>query len=206
MVSAQNNYITLQWLEVTDHQACAYNDPAATCNYSRGYPYGAWGEDGIVIGGSGLNLTDVYVHGVGRYGINVADGTTSMGDVTFTRVWVIGNGYGGITTGLNNNLTGTWTFNQPIIEWNGCVESYPMPNSGIDNPSNYSQCFGQNSGGYGDGLAFGPNGGLNAGNWTITGPGSISFNTQDGFIHCMAREMVPCKLIKCVSRVTLDSR
>lgn len=183
VLTATSTNITLQSLEITDHAACEYNSPnAQACNYNTSYPYGAWALDGVLIGGTGLTMTDVYIHGLGRYGINVPDATTSMGSATFTRLYSIGNGYGGVTTGVNNTFTGTLTFNQPIIEWNGCREAYP-PAAGIDNPSNYTDCFGQNSGGYGDALAFGnsiPGGGQLPGNWTVIGPGSISFNTQDG--------------------------
>ena len=179
VLNAINDHIALQWLEITDHSACGYVNPVATCNYGGPYPYGPWAEDGVELGGNDEILTDVYIHGVGRYGVNVPDYISSYGSITYTRVYSIGNGYGGVTTGINAAITGTSTWNQPVIEWNGCVEAYPV--SSIDAPSNYSNCFGQNSGGYGDGLAFGASAsGLSAGNWTITGPGSISFNTQDG--------------------------
>jgi len=174
VLNADNNHLLLQNLEITDHSACAYNDPAAACNYSGPYPYGQWAEDGIYVGGDDVNLTDVYVHGLARYGLY----TDNFGSANFTRVYSIGNGYGGVSTGINATISGTLTWNQPIVEWNGCVEAYPV--SSVDNPANYSQCFGQNSGGYGDGVAFGNVGHGGAGNWTITGPGSISFNTQDG--------------------------
>lgn len=166
-LTANNNYITLQNLEITSHASCAYNDPDGGC------PAG----DGILLSGDQMTFTDVYVHGFSRYGIN----TGQMGSATFTRTYVIGNGWGGITVGNggSTSVTGTLTFNQPIVEWNGCVEAYPV-SGGIDNPSNYAHCFGQGSGGYGDGLAFGSTGTNNAGNWTLVGPGSISFNTQDG--------------------------
>ena len=174
VVSADNNYITLQWLEITDHNACAYNDPAGGCDYSNA-PYGQWAVDGLYMGGTGFIATDVYIHGLGRYGIN----SDNIGNATMTRVYSIGNGYGGVSTGTAATISGTFTWNQPIIEWNGCVEAYPVT-GGVDKASNYSNCFGQDSGGYGDGLAFGNDAHGANGNWTIIGPGSISFNTQDG--------------------------
>lgn len=176
VVYADTNFWKIQNIEITDHLDCAYNDSTNGCNYNSP-PYGKWAEDGLFIGGSGT-LQDVWIHGIGRYGIN----TDNLGDVIFTRVWAIGNGYGGITIGNNGStsVTGTLTFNQPIVEWSGCSEIYPMTNAGIDNPLNYHNCFGQGNGGYGDGLAFGATGNQNAGNWIITGPGSISWNVQDG--------------------------
>ena len=183
ILQLNNSYVTLQWLEVTDDQACAYQNSGHFCvNNDSGNRY----PDGIQMAGDQITLTDVYVHGFGRYGIS----TGQMGSATFTRVWSIGNGFGGITVGNNGttSVTGTLTFNQPIIEWNGCIEAYPMTYSGIDNPLNYSQCYGAGNNGYGDGLAFGATGAEPAGNWTVIGPGSISFNTQDGLdiLHGLA--------------------
>lgn len=176
VVNASNNHIVVQWLEITDHSNCGYAAPVNACNYGGSYPFGPYGMDGMLIGGDDVNLTDVYIHGMAHYGMN----TNNFGSATFTRVWVIGNTWAGISTGTAAVISGTMTFNQPIIEWTGCEEAYPLASAGIDNPLNYNNCFGQNSGGYGDGLAFGNDGNGNAGNWTITGPGSISFNVQDG--------------------------
>lgn len=172
VLSATSNYVTLQWLELADHDSCAYNDPVNGCASGIAYP------DGLQLAGDQVILTDIYIHGFGRYGINGG----AFGSANFTRVYTIGNGFGGIQIGSSGSqaVTGTLTFNQPIVDWNGCEEGpYPLA-GGIENPSNYTNCFGQASGGYGDGLAYGATGSYNAGNWTIIGPGSISWNTQDG--------------------------
>lgn len=176
VLKLNHNYITIQNLEITDHSTCSYNDIVNGCNRSS-YPYGAQADDGIVMSGDGITLTNLYIHGISIYGVI----TGQMASATMTNVKVIGNGYGGFIVGNDGNesVTGTLTFNQPIIDWNGCQEAYPVT-GGIENPSNYTNCFGQNSGGYGDGLPFGATGSQNAGNWNIIGPGSISFNTQDG--------------------------
>lgn len=166
-LNADNNFLVLSNLEITDHTACAYSDPTGGCNNT---------QDGMFLGGNNVTLNNVYEHGLGHFGIL----TDNFGNITFNNVWIIGNGYGGMSTGTAAVGTGTLTFNQPIIEWNGCIEAYPLTNAGIDNSANYSNCFGQNNGGYGDGLAFGNDGFGNAGNWIIQGPGSISFNVQDG--------------------------
>lgn len=173
VIDSEVNHVTLQSLEITDNSECGYNNPVEAC----GGP-GFTGM-GITASGDDLTWTDVYVHGFGEYGIY----GKSFGTATFTRVWVIGNGYGGFITGADGDesITGTLTFNQPIIDWNGCVEKYPLPNTNIEDPTNYKNCFGQENGGYGDGLAFGATTGLAPGNWTIIGPGSISWNTQDGW-------------------------
>lgn len=173
ILSAENDYITLNNLEITDHAALSYNNPVAPC-ISGSNPQ----ADGIVASGNGGVYTNLYIHGNCRYGFNGG----AFGSATFTNLWVIGNGESGVQIGSGGtqSVTGILTFNQPIIEWNGCVEAYPLTNAGIDNPLNYSNCSGQGTGGNGDGLAFGATGTENSGNWLVIGPGSISFNTQDG--------------------------
>lgn len=176
VISSPNNHVLMQSIEITDHYACAYQDPVQGCPTLTGNTQ----FDGMTLAGDDVNLTDIYIHGLSRWGINGG----AFGSATFTRVYVIGNGNSGIQIGSGGTqaVTGTLTFNQPIIEWNGCVEAYPLT-GGIDNPANYSQCFGQDSGvefANGDGLAFGATGSEAAGSWTLIGPGSISFNTQDG--------------------------
>lgn len=178
IINADNNHLWLQWLEITDHNTC-YLDTTngGTCDYSSS-PYGTWAEDGLFLGGDDVNITDVYEHGVGRYGAE----TDNIGSHTYTRFYLIGNGQAGYTTGTSAVVSGTITWNQPIVEWNGCAENYPLTSNTIDSPSNYTaNCLGQLSNGYGDGMAFGNQSTGNAGNWTLIGPGKISFNTQDGF-------------------------
>lgn len=177
VLAMHNNYLKLQNIEITDHSTCTYNDPVNACNYGGSYPYGTWAPNGIDMAGTGITLTNVYIHGMGIYGIV----TEAMGSATFTNVKVIGNGWGGFIVGNDGSsaVSGTLTFNQPIVEWNGCQEAYPL-SGGIDLQTNYSNCFAQNNGGYGDGLAFGATTNQNPGNWTIIGPGSISWNTSDG--------------------------
>lgn len=172
MIDSEVNHVLIQWLEITDNIECAYNDPTEGCT-GNGFQ-----GIGMILAGDDVNVTDVYIHGMGSYGVY----GKAFVNATFTRLWVIGNGYGGFLAGQDGNesLTGTLTFNQPIIDWNGCVEKYPLGVNAVEDPTNYKNCFGQASGGYGDGLGFGATSGLPAGNWTITGPGSISFNTQDG--------------------------
>lgn len=178
VIRADNNYIDIENIEVTDHSDCSYNDPVNACNLSGSYPFGAFARTGMTLGSLGITLKDVYVHGLAIYAI-VANAMTNP---TFTRVWAIGNGFGGIILGNDgaSAITGKVSFKQPIIEWNGCQEKYPLSVASINSPSNYKNCFGQTSGGYGDGLAFGATGSLSAGDWELIGPGSVSFNTSDG--------------------------
>ncbi len=172
-ISLGGNHVMFQWFEVTDNQALGYNNPVAACIGGQNPQ-----ADGIVGTGDDINMTDIYVHGNCRYGVNIGQ----FGSGTFTRLWDIGNGSAGLVfgDGGSTSITGTITLNQPIVEWNGCVEEYPITHSGIDNPLMFTNCAGQTSGVYADGVAFGASGSQPAGNWTIIGPGSISFNTQDG--------------------------
>jgi hypothetical protein len=103
IILADNNYISLQNLEITDNTACAYNDPTDGCRY----------DDGIWLGGTGLTLSNVYVHGLSRYGIV----TDNMGNATFTNLWVIGNGYGGFTVGNGTSVSMEWLCRSISFEW-----------------------------------------------------------------------------------------
>ena len=76
-LNANNNYITLQNIEITDHIACAFNDPTGGC--VRGW-------EGLYLGGDGLTLTNIYIHGMSTYGIE----TNTMGSATFNNLWIIG--------------------------------------------------------------------------------------------------------------------
>ena len=177
VLNANNNYITIRNIEITDHATCGYNNQVAqACNFVDNNALDA--REGLVVSGINIVLSDVYVHGVGQTGIN----TGALTNPFFTRVWVIGNANAGmvIGSGGNQNMTGTLTWNQPIIDWNGCIEKYPMPYSGIENPNNVGNCYGHGNGGYGDGLPFGATGNNDPGNWVLIGPGSVSWNTQDG--------------------------
>lgn len=180
-----NNNIHVENIEVTDHSNCAQNTPnigtvqgfPSVCNNSD--PYGPWARDGIAIGGNNVELVNSYVHGIARYGIVTYSDWTN---VTFTNDIINGNHEGGISTGETAQGHGTWTITTPKIEWNGCREYYPMVSSDVSSQSNYFNCAGQGDNVIADAIAFGYSAaGGTAGNWTITGPGYIRFNTQDGF-------------------------
>ena len=172
-----SNNVTLTNLELATHQSCGYSSPDSTCSNGEGSNRTS---DGILIAGSGYTFNNVYIHGFSRYGIV----TQSMsGTNTFNNLRLISNAFAGFTLGNNDASanTGTLIFNSPIVEWSGCLEKYPLTTSSIDSPLDHTKCYGQLSNGFGDGLSFGPSGNTAAGNWTIKGPGSISFNMQDGF-------------------------
>src|ERR1019366_1952132 len=149
-------------------------------------------EDGGNVTGANYTFQDMYIHNMKRYGlVTINDngvGGNLSGINTFTRVWLIGNGQGGFSTSQyavwTNGVTLNW--NQPIAEWSGCEEAYPLTNSGIDNPLNYSNCTAQDgtdgngtNGVIADNIDVGFAGSSYAGNWTVQGPGSISFGTKN---------------------------
>jgi hypothetical protein len=91
-------------------------------------------------------------------------------DWTLDRVKIIGNGLGGWEGDLDGDFSGnsgTIHFRHLQVEWNGCGETFP----GLQ-PTG---CWGQTSGGYGDGMATA----VTAGHWIIE-DSIIRHNTQDG--------------------------
>lgn len=176
VLSATHGNTDIEYLEITDHSSCGGGFNVNGCQRGS-YPYGPYGDTGLYLGGTGNSVSNVYVHGMAYYGIDV---NSDIGTITFTNMLSIGNGQGGWNSDPTVAFSGTITMLSPIVEWSGCEEAYPLTNAGIDNPSNYSNCSGQQSNVIADGIAFGNTGNGNAGNWTIKGPGSISFNTQDG--------------------------
>lgn len=155
-------------LEITDHSACAdpYGfDKAIACN-NKTYPYGDWGETGIrAKGGTNVLLQDLNIHGLANTGLMVG----GMKDLTLRRVTIRGNGYAGWIgdLGAGSSFSGTITLDHVRVLWNGCSEQYPA--------TTIYACWGQNTGGYGDGVGMTGTGG----NWVIT-HSAFNYNTQDG--------------------------
>jgi len=159
-------------------------------------PYGPYGRVGIQVGGTGETLTNVNVHRM-YVGVFNAVPNGPVGNVTFTNCKIYGNSSGGINIGQSQNgdnvMTGTISIINSQVDFTGCGEYYPAKDTAdiynniatagysksVDNIANYFNCYGQGNGGYGDGVAFGPQGSANAGNWTVYGS-SLSFNTQEG--------------------------
>src|ERR1019366_1494636 len=150
ILEAQNGYVTFQNLEITSHSGCGLGFGVNACLGGGTYGYdGIRFEDGGNVTGANYTFQDMYIHNMKRYGlVTINDngvGGNLSGINTFTRVWLIGNGQGGFSTSQyavwTNGVTLNW--NQPIAEWSGCEEAYPLTNSGIDNPLNYSNCTAQ---------------------------------------------------------------
>lgn len=166
-------------LEVTDHSSCIENhcQMAGTC---RGvidacerstYPYGPWAENGVVASDSiSVYLHDLNIHGMANEGVRAG----RLTNWTIARVRIVGNGFGGWDNDIRNGVAtadtsnhGTISFSDGEIGYNGCGEHYPA--------GDIYGCWGQNEGGYGDGLGAGPTGG----NWVFENM-YVHHNTQDG--------------------------
>ncbi len=188
VLNVNGNNIEVQWLDVTDHSSCGSNQPAgktidgfpSQCQRST-YPYGPHGDIGIMWSGSNLLFRYVSVYGMGTYGWETPT-TSTFGSNTFDHIVANGNPFGGWDTGQQTNGTGTTTFLNPTVEWNGCQAHYPLVSPDLSSPSNYTNCAGQGQvGNAADGISFGAAGQLAGGNWVIIGPASLSFNMGDGF-------------------------
>lgn len=201
IIDATQGYIDLENLDITRRNNCIKNGPTGTNPNSDGFDYVCSGGDpvittGVSFGGTGSTYVNMLVHNLFNGWNNSINGGV-IGDQTFTNVKTFGNNSEGLSVGqgqaTDNIMTGTMKFISSQFDYNGCGQRYPLQDTtdifqditknglsvSVDNPSNYYNCFGQGQGGYGDGVAFGPNGSANAGNWTVINS-SISFNTQDG--------------------------
>lgn len=170
--------VVVSCLEITDHSACIQNHPNAAVKCQAG---GAWAANGITdtdgkadnIPSTNVTLTDLNIHGLAKYGVLAGN----INSWTFSRVRVIANGFGGISTDISpaySVSSGSNTFSNVEIAWNGCTENYPT--------TSIWGCWGQQSGGYGDG--FGSSSASDKGTWLFQDV-SVHDNTQDGldFLH-----------------------
>lgn len=164
------NNATVRCLEITDGAACIESHmhgkggSAYTCNRSS-YPYGEWAGTGITATDSSNVLLDrVNVHGLANRGI--VAGRINNWELRDSNI--DGNGWAGWDgdVGSNSNNTGYIKFVRTTIRWNGCVELLNGSHDG---------CWGQQNGGYGDGLGTGATGG----HWLFDGA-IVEYNTSDG--------------------------
>lgn len=172
-----SSYVVIKGLEITDHANCIekQHDLAVQCQ-----PGGLWAANGISdTSGSADNpastnvtLSDVYIHGLGKFGLNAGH----IANWTLDTVRIIGNGFGGwsLDTGPNSPSSGTNTMTNSEIGWNGCTENYPTPA--------IWGCWGQETGGYGDGV--GSSSASDTGTWIFRNV-YVHDNVQDGidFLH-----------------------
>jgi hypothetical protein len=166
-------------LEITDHSACIENhcQIAGSCHGEIDrcrrdtYPFGTWAENGLVASDShAVYLHDLDIHGLANDGVRAG----RLTDWTVDRVKIIGNGFAGWDGDISNgdksvdtSNHGTIRFHHGEIGYNGCGERYPG--------GQIYGCWGQEEGGYGDGLGTGRTGG----NWVFEDM-YVHHNTQDG--------------------------
>lgn len=136
------NYVDIGCLELMDSSACIYGHPVTPC--ATAPPLGGYTIAGIAGADSDfIALYDLNIHGFSNHGINAG----RLVDWTLDRVRLVANGWAGWDgeVGAPDSInTGNMIFRNVEIAWNGCAEDYPT--------LNIAQCWGQASGGYGDGL------------------------------------------------------
>jgi hypothetical protein len=160
-------------LEVTDHSSCIeFHCANGTCGgevnqcQRNTSPYGAWASTGVsASASSNVTLQDLNIHSLANRGI-VAGGLTNW---NVLRTKIKANGWAGWDgdIGANSSNSGQIYLSQVEIAWNGCGETYP--------DKRIFGCWGQQGGGYGDGLGTAATGG----NWVIE-DSFIHHNTSDG--------------------------
>lgn len=166
-------------LNLTDHSACIENHcgMAGACHGEVDrcerdtYPYGTWAENGLVASDShDVYLHDLDIHGLANDGVRAG----RLTDWKVDRVRIVGNGFAGWDGDISNgdksadtSNHGTLLFRHGEIGFNGCGERYP--------DRQIYGCWGQEEGGYGDGLGTG----RTSGNWVFEDM-YVHHNTQDG--------------------------
>jgi hypothetical protein len=195
LIGLSGSNFDVQCLELTDHSSCLYAGPSdgtvdgfpTKCSRTGvGATDGDWAQDGIITSGTNNNLSfsNLDVHGIGRYGIEIGgdNSAASYGDISLTNVKVIANGWGGFQTNnqMSSSASNTVSIDKSIVDWNGCGERYPLQSS-LDSSANAHHCSSQvQIASAADGIAFGNGASGQNSNWTITNS-MIRWNTQDGF-------------------------
>ncbi len=163
----QSSNIEIACLEITDHVGCAEDHTGGMACEHRNYPYGNWAAVGLYAEDSTqVSLQYLDIHGLAVNGVHAG----RLTDWTVNEVRIAANGWAGwdgdIEGGDSN--AGELVFQHWIVEWNGCVETYPG-----EEPVG---CWSQTAGGYGDGFGTGSTGG----DWLIE-DSAFLYNTSDGF-------------------------
>jgi hypothetical protein len=164
---AGTNNGTIACIELTDHSGCVehYANPAIQCERDTP-PFGDWAANGIAASdSSNVILKDLNIHGLAGGGIHAG----RLKDWTVVNVRIAGNGWVGWDGDIDGKdaNSGTMSFKNWTVEWNGCAESYPH--------ETINNCWAQTAGGYGDGVGTGETGG----NWVIE-DSIFRYNTSDG--------------------------
>ncbi len=164
-------YLTLQCIELTRHSQCArFGVPVYPSSCSSNPPLDDYATNGIVTdtGTQDVTLQDMWIHGFTSRGIIGPIG----GTVNATRVNISYNGAAGwdFDDGIATpNVNGAINLSYVTVEWNGCNQAYPGPGA--------VSCYGQSSGGYGDGIGTPTGTCLTA----YVDHSTFRYNTQDGY-------------------------
>ena len=154
--------------EITDHSSCVESHSGRlACNRDTP-PYGDWASYGLYAADSAnVVLRDLNIHGLASGGVHAG----RLTDWTVENVRIAGNGWVGWDGDLWDDKgdadSGNLVFRHWTVEWNGCGETYPGRQP--------TGCWGQEAGGYGDGVGTGATGG----NWLIE-DSAFLHNTSDG--------------------------
>jgi hypothetical protein len=160
--------VELSCFEITDHSACVESHTGGlACNRDTP-PYGDWASIGLYAEDStNVHLNGLDIHGLASSGVLAG----RLTDWTVENVRIAGNGWvgwdGDLLDSKGDSNSGSLTFRHWVVEWNGCGETYPGGQP--------VGCWGQEAGGYGDGVGTGATGG----NWIIE-DSAFLHNTSDG--------------------------
>lgn len=170
----RSDHVEVACLEITDRHRCVENHchgggcaaEVARCPRET-FPFGDWAGTGLFArDAAGVLLRDLDIHGMALRGIHAG----RLRDWRLERVRLVGNGSAGWDGDLgepDSSNSGSMAFIDVEIAWNGCAEDYPEPRP--------FACWGQSSGGYGDGLGTAATGG----DWLFDGA-RIHHNASDG--------------------------
>lgn len=160
--------VEIDCLEITDHSGCVENHTGGLACERDNPPYGDWASYGLQAeDSSNVWLRHLNIHGLAAGGVHAG----RLTDWTVQNVRIAGNG----SVGWDGDLwdeegdanAGTLLFQHWVVEWNGCGETYPEGEP--------VGCWGQEAGGYGDGVGTGETGG----DWIIE-DSAFLHNTSDG--------------------------
>ncbi len=166
-------FVDVECLELTRHSQCIrHGSPSYPSGCSSSFPLDDYDSEGVITDTSthDLLLQDMWIHGHTDRGIIGPIG----GTVTALRTTISYNAMAGwdFDDGKATPIVnGQWNFLYSTIEWNGCNQEYPITHA---NPA--ISCYGQSSGGYGDGVGTPAGTGLNAN----VDHSTFRYNTQDG--------------------------
>jgi hypothetical protein len=167
------SHVEVACLEITDHSDCVEFHTGGLACQRDNYPFGPWAPVGIYAQDSAdVHLRDLDIHGLAEGGVYAG----RLTDWTVEDVRIAGNGWSGWDGDIDgaDSNSGTLTFRRWTVEWNGCGETYPG-----EQPTG---CWGQQAGGYGDGVGTGTTGGR----WIIE-DSAFLHNTSDGLDLLYAR-------------------